>query len=113
MGSNGLDWKNVGIRSYADGNKGARVERNLGEAGMQSEPRHSPPTPPLRPSPFRRGDLKGQTPVHAEAKFQPSARSVGVFRAAAGSPEWTASPAVPPCTATYHFPSGRQRSVAE
>lgn len=38
MGSNGLDWKNVGIRSYSAGNKGVRVERSLGEAGMQSEP---------------------------------------------------------------------------
>lgn len=55
MGSNGLDWKNVGIRSYPAGNKGVRVERSLGEAGMQSEPGHSPPAPPLTPSPSAAG----------------------------------------------------------
>lgn len=63
MGSNGLNWKNVGIRSYWAGNKGVRVERSLGEAGMQSELVHSPPMPPLGPSPIRRGDYKVQTPA--------------------------------------------------
>lgn len=53
-----------------------REEKSPGEAGMQSEPERSPPTPPLGPSPFCRGD-KGQTPVHAAATFQPSTRARG------------------------------------
>lgn len=74
-----------------------RVEGRQGEARMQPEPGHSPPTPPFRPSPFRRGDHKDQTRVHAEATFQPSARSAGVFRAAAGSRDRRRTCTVPRC----------------
>lgn len=38
-----------------------QVERSLGEAGMQSEPGHLPPTPALRPNPFPPRGPQGST----------------------------------------------------
>lgn len=69
----------------------ARAERNR-------EPKRSPPTPPLGSSPSRRGDHKGQTPVHGGHVPTGGPRR-GVVPAAAGSREGPASPpspAVPP-----------------